>query len=152
ELQRNMYGQLPLSFETNHGQTDPRVKFLSHGPGYALFLTDTEAVLTLREPGETAKNPLDFGLPTFLPHPRTVIRMQLVDANPTPQLVGTEQLPGKVNYLRGSDPTQWHTNIPTYGTVRSQDVYPGIDLVYYGQQRQLEYDFIVAPGSAPSTI
>ena len=159
EIQRDRYGELPLSFEENRGQTDPQVKFLSRGSGYALFLTATEAVLTVQGRGETRKNNSDFGLPTFLhqtPISNTqspmVVRMQLLDANPTPHVAGTEQLSGKVNYMRGSDPALWHTDIPTYRTVRYQEVYPGIDLVYYGKQRRLEYDFIVAPGTDPSTI
>ena len=78
--------------------------------------------------------------------------MQVLGANPTPHVRGAEQLPGKVNYLHGSDPALWHTDIPTYSKVQYQDVYPGIDLVYYGQQRPLEYDFTVAPGIASSTI
>jgi uncharacterized repeat protein (TIGR01451 family) len=151
-IQRDMYSKLPLSFEENRGQIDPQVKFLSRGPGYALFLTATEAVLALREAGEKGENPLNFGPSTSLPQHPTVVRMQLLGANPTPPVAGTEKLAGKVNYLRGSDPALWHTDIPTYRTVRYQEVYPGIDLVYYGKQRRLEYDFIVAPGIDPSTI
>ena len=151
-LQGDMYGKLPLSFEANRGQTDPQVKFLSHGPGYALFLTANEAVLSLQKsaqremPNEERKNAhLSFG-------PQAVVRMQVLDANPMPLIIGAEALPGKVNYLHGNDPALWRTDIPTYSKIQYQDVYPGIDLVYYGQQRQLEYDFIVAPGSTPSTI
>ena len=151
-LQGDMYGKLPLSFEANRGQTDPQVKFLSHGPGYALFLTANEAVLSLQKsaqretPNEERKNAhLSFG-------PQAVVRMQVLDANPMPLIIGAEALPGKVNYLHGNDPALWRTDIPTYSKIQYQNVYPGIDLVYYGQQRQLEYDFIVAPGSTPSTI
>jgi hypothetical protein len=132
------YGQLSLSFEANQGQTDPQVRFLSRGPGYSLFLTPTEVILGLRKssPDATA-NPM---------------RMQLIGANATPQVAGVETLPGKVNYLRGKDPKQWRTNVTTYGKVKYSQVYPGVDLVYYGNQRQLEYDFIVAPGANPGTI
>ncbi|MBM4258814.1 MAG: hypothetical protein FJ147_23295 [Deltaproteobacteria bacterium] len=140
EPHRELYGNLPLSFEANHGQTDPQVSFLSHGPGYALFLTATEAVLTLN-----ANSPVSPASPT-------VVRMQVLGANLTPQVVGTEQLAGTVNYLRGNDPTLWRTNIPTYGKVHYHNVYSGIDLVYYGKQRQLEYDFIVTPGAVPAAI
>ena len=140
ELQRELYGKLPLSFEANHGQAEPQVQFLSHGPGYALFLTATEAVLTLQP---NSHSPLPSS---------TVVRMRMLDANPAPQVVGVEELSGKVNYLHGSDPTLWHTNIPTYSKVQYHNVYPGIDLVYYGQQRRLEYDFVVTPGAAPSAI
>jgi hypothetical protein len=63
-----------------------------------------------------------------------------------------EELPGKANYFIGKDPTHWRTNVPTYAKVHYRDVYPGIDLLYYGNQRQLEYDFVLAPGADPKTI
>ena len=73
-------------------------------------------------------------------------------ANPHPHVAGLEELPGKVNYLLGNDATKWHTNIPTYAKVQYQGVYPGVDLVYYSQQEQLEYDFVVAPEVDPQVI
>ncbi|MBZ5545684.1 MAG: SBBP repeat-containing protein, partial [Acidobacteriia bacterium] len=78
--------------------------------------------------------------------------MRLVGANATATLSGVEELPGKSNYFLGNDPKRWHTNIPNYRKVAARNVYPGIDLVYYGDQRQLEYDFVVAPGADPSGI
>jgi len=78
--------------------------------------------------------------------------MQLVDANAAPTVAGLEELTGKANYLLGNDPSQWRTDVPTYGQVRYQNVYPGVDLVYYGSQQQLEYDFVVTPGTDPSSI
>ena len=139
---------VPLSFEANQGQTDPQVKFLSRGPGYGLFLTPTEAVLALRKakptPSEAATDET--------PSESAVLRMRLVGANPTPKLSGETALQGKVNYFIGNDPTQWRTNVPTYARARYNNVYPGIDLVYYGNQRQLEYDFVVAPGRDPASI
>jgi hypothetical protein len=83
---------------------------------------------------------------------QAVVRMTLQGAKPNPQAVGLERLTGKVNYLRGNDPEKWRTNVPTYAKVKYDAVYPGIDLVYYGHERQLEYDFIVAPGADPDTI
>jgi hypothetical protein len=145
------YGKLPLSFEANHGQTDPEVQFLSRGSGYSLFLTGKGAVLALG----TAANP---GKPKSPARPQEIIHMTLLgQASQHPSLhpiqaAGEDPLPGKVNYFLGSDPTQWHTGLPTYAKVRYSSVYPGIDLVYYGNQRQLEYDFIVAPGAKPSDI
>ena len=79
-------------------------------------------------------------------------RLQLVGANPNATLAGEGELPGKSNYFLGNDPKQWRTNVPTYAKVRYENVYPGIDLIYYGNQRQLEYDFIVAPGANPESI
>ncbi len=114
------YGKLPLSFEANQGQTDGRVKYLTRGRGYTLFLTPSEAVLVLRSQSS-----------------RTALRMRLVGAIPHPTIVAVDQLPGKSNYFIGNDPKKWRTNIPTYAKVRYKDVYPGIDLIYYGNQRQL---------------
>src|SRR6266576_230582 len=78
--------------------------------------------------------------------------MKLVGAKLTPQVEGVDEFPGKANYIIGNDPKKWGTNVPTYAKVRYREVYPGVDLVYYGKQRQLEHDFIVAPGADPSSI
>ena len=142
------YGNLPLSFEPNQGQTNSQVEFLSRGRGYTLFLTQTEAVLSLRKPTAAKTNETeDSGDTTGV-----VLRMRLVGANPSPRVSGLKQLPGRSNYFLGNDPSKWRTNVPTYAKVQYEDVYPGVDLVYYGNQRQLEYDLIVAPGSDPEAI
>jgi hypothetical protein len=134
------YGKLPLSFEANQGQLDSQVKFLSRGRGYSLFLTPTGAVLSLR------KVEGNRGIDT------AVLRMHLVESNPEPKIAGREELPGKANYFVGNDPAKWRTNVPTYARVHYHEIYPGIDLVYYGTQRQLEYDFVVSPGADPKAI
>jgi hypothetical protein len=82
----------------------------------------------------------------------TLLRMKLVGANPAPKVLGREELPSKVNYFVGHDPQQWRRNVPTYAQVKYQKVYPGVDLVYYGTQQQLEYDFVLAPGADPKAI
>jgi len=152
------YGKLPLSFELNQGQTDGQVKSLSRGSGYSLFLTPAEVVLTLRqaaatEPGDTLQQlPVAEVLEQDPPIEYTVLRMQLARANSAPQVLGLEELPGRVNYFIGSNPAEWHTNIPTYAKVTYREVYPGVDLIYYGNQGQLEYDFVVAPGADPTVI
>jgi uncharacterized protein (TIGR03437 family) len=125
------YGKLPLSFEANQGPTDGSVLFLSRERGQTLFLTATEAVLRSG---------------------REVLRMKLAGANPSPRVTGMEELPGKGNYFIGNDPAQWRTNVPTYAKVRYENVYSGMDLVYYGNQRDLEYDFVVAPGADARAI
>jgi hypothetical protein len=147
QLQQS-YGQLPLSFEANQGQADSQVQFLSRGAGYTLFLTPSAAVLNLQQ----AAAPRTPGAPADAGAAGTVLTMQVVGGNPAATAVAQDELPGKVNYLTGSDPSQWHTNIATYGQVAYQGVYPGINLVYYGNQGQLEYDFDVAPGADPSAI
>ena len=130
------YGKLPLAFEPNLGQSKGQAKFLAHGDGYSLFLASREAVLALRESpkGKSAE------------HPRAdVLRMQLVGANDAAPFSAIDEMPGKSNYLIGKNPADWHTNVPTYRKVAEKGIYPGVDLVYYGTQRQLEYDFVVAP-------
>lgn len=149
------YGRVPLHFEANHGQTDDRVKFLTRGRGYTMFLTQTEAVLTLsHEESPEAKDPRSIGR-----HPeplrsesRSVLRMTFAGGNPIPRVVGQEKLPGKANYFIGKDPAAWRVNVPTYARVRYDNLFPGIDLVYYGNQRALEYDFVVQPGADPTHI
>jgi hypothetical protein len=129
------YGQLPLSFEANQGQMDDQVNFVSRGSGHTLFLTPSEAVIALQGLGKD-----------------TVVRMQLVGANAAAQAVGLDQQANTSNYLVGNDPSQWHTGIANYGRVEYRSVYAGIDVAYYGIQRQLEYDFIVAPGADTKSI
>jgi len=144
------FGKIPLSFEANGGQTDASVHFLSRGPGYALFLTDDEAVIRLGWIDTPKSSTLDVG--TREPAPESVLRMKLVGAGKPEQVAGTEPQPGSANYFIGNDPKQWHSGVKTYGRVNYHGVYPGVDLVYYGNQRELEYDFIVAPGADASQI
>jgi len=154
------YGRLPLSFEPNQGQTDARVRFVSRGRGYALFLTGDGAVLSLHGGGpqrrpRTAGPGLLAAGPWAEPgpaRPAVTLALRLVNANPGAQLEPLDELPGRSNYFLGNDPSQWRTNVPNYARVRYREVYPGIDLVYYGNGRQLEHDFLVAPGTDPSVI
>ena len=153
------YGKLPLSFEANVGQTSRQVKFLSRGQGYTLFLTRrAEAVLVLGKtaPKSTSAQPADtlsaFVKPELEASPPAVLRMKLMGAKPTPQVEGLDEFPGKANYLVGNDPKKWRTNVRTYAKVRYREVYPGVDLVYYGKQRQLEHDFVIVPGADPGSI
>jgi Bacterial Ig-like domain (group 3)/Beta-propeller repeat len=152
------YGKLPLSFEANHGQADARVKFLSRIGGYSLFLTGDEAVLTLSgKKASTNRAKIASGVPTSQsgmakPKAGGVLRMKIRNANPAARVTGIDELSGTSNYFIGNDPTKWRTDVPTYAKVKYEEIYSGIDLVYYGNQRQLEYDFIVAPGADPRRI
>ncbi|MDT5063454.1 MAG: hypothetical protein QOH63_3913 [Acidobacteriota bacterium] len=159
ERASEVYGKLPISFEANRGQTDPSVRFLARGSGYNLFLTPTEAVLNLRkelrgaksheaQAGRGSKSSL-FSHASSL---TSTLRMKLVGANEEAQITGEEQLPGRINYLTGRDAEKWQRDIASYAKVRYQRVYPGVDMIYYGNQRELEYDFVVAPGARPSVI
>src|SRR5438445_533450 len=148
------YGKLPLSFEANQGQTEPQVKFLSRGSGYTLFLTSTEAVLMLTKTDAHAKHRIPGEARLVEPEKGagTVLRMKLLGANPAPAVAGVGELPGKSNYFVGNDPKKWRTNVSTYAKVDYREVYPGVNLVYYGNQRQLEHDFVVSPGADPKVI
>lgn len=140
------YGQVPLSFEPNKGQTDPSVRFLSRGSGYSLFLTKDEVVLNLERQ--------NAGVTTTGQKPASVdsLHMKLLGASDASAITGLEPQSGVVNYLIGNDQKKWHTGIETFGKVNFAQVYPGVDLVFYGNQRQLEYDFVVAPGADASRI
>ena len=176
------YGKLPLSFAANQGQTDGRVKFLSRTGAYTLFLTEDEAVLAFsgkRAKDPAPKGASGFGGATVSlkryrdtnpnpdtnpnldtnPNPAThqsmtgaVLRMKLRNANYAARITGVDELAGTSNYFIGNDRAKWRTSVPTYAKVRYEGIYSGIDLVYYGNQRQLEYDFIVAPGADPRRI
>src|SRR5438034_563399 len=141
------YGRLPLQFEANQGQAHQEVRFLSRGPGYSLYLTAGELVLVLSKPNTEARRDAQRAQVKSV-----ALRMSIVGTAPAPLVSGLEELPGKANYFIGKDPAKWRTNVPTYAKVRYEQVYPGIDLVYYGNQRQLEYDFVVAPGADPGVI
>jgi uncharacterized repeat protein (TIGR01451 family) len=141
---RALLSQLPLLFEPNLGQvnssqSDSAVKFLARGSGYSLFLDSEGATLALRSPahaGSAART--------------ESVRMKLAGASAGARIAGTDLLPGKSNYFIGNDRSKWRSNIPQFARVSYEDVYPGINLVFYGKQGQLEYDFQVAPGADPS--
>jgi Beta-propeller repeat len=132
---------LPLSFERNVGQADPRVRFLAHGLAGAVYLTRSEAVIVPTRSGSAEP---DAGA--------NAMRMTLVGANPHPRVSGADVLPGTVNYLVGARRADWHTSVSTYGQVVYHSVYPGIDLRYHGAEGRLEYDFDLGAGADPARI
>ena len=147
------YGKIPLGFEANQGQTDASVEFLAHGEGYTVYLRQGEALLAL-SPAASGEN---GRAPGRNPEPgRTrqagYLQIDLVGANRRARGGAEEEQITKTNYLVGNDPARWHTEIPNYARVRYQSIYRGIDLVYYGRQRELEHDFIVAPHADPAQI
>jgi hypothetical protein len=152
------YGQLPLGFEPNVGQTDPQVQFLAHGKGYELFLTEREAVLALQD--STPTRPLPGRRADFLRAWRkrrglatsSVLRIRPLEGNQHARIIGTNELSGKSNYFIGNDPKNWRTDVPTYARVKYEEVYPGVDLTFYGDHRRLEWDVIVAPGADPGQV
>jgi hypothetical protein len=128
------YGLLPLSFEANEGQTDPQVRFLARGSGYTLFLTTSAEAVLVSGQG------------------RPQVVLELAGANPRPEVRALEERAANSYYFIGNDPMRWRTRIAHYGRVRYAAVYPGIDLTYYGNGSQLEYDWVVAPGADPHRI
>ncbi len=145
------YGQMPLRFEQNIGQADPQARYLSGGSGYTMYFLPTELALALDlETNQIAKGHQPF--PKHGGHKFGLVHIQMEGAN-TGTLISSEQtLPEKFNYLIGNDPTQWRTNVSVFGRVRYQDIYPGIDLTFYGNQSHLEYDFEIAPHANPKAI
>jgi len=122
----------PLAFEANRGQTDPRVRFLSRGRGYTMFLTTDGAVLSLNG---------------------TAVEMTVVGGNARSAITALDRLPGTSSYFMGKDPASWHVGVPSYATVRYAEIYPGVDLVFHGSsQRQLEYDFVVGASVDPRIV
>ena len=160
---RESYGGIEMAFEENKGQTDPSVGFLARGSGYMLFLKPDEAVFSLSKPEPDEKSAEETPLRPGR-HPATrdagdpklasarskgasVLRMKILGANKAAGASQTNEFAGKVNYLMGNDSSKWRTNVSTYGRIRYSGVYKGIDVEYYGNQRQLEYDFRVGPGA-----
>ena len=145
------YGRLPLSFEPNLGQTSAKVQWLARGPEYTLYLAGDDAVLQMNRITAAKRDAAD-------PKDRqpsvssSVVRMNLLGASSGQKADGEEPQGGKANYFTGNDPAKWQRDVPMYGKVRMNGVYPGVDLVYYGHQGALEYDFVVAPGADASAI
>ena len=145
------YGRLPLTFEANRGQSAPQVKFISRGPGYRAYLTSNGINLSLR----TSKT----GVPAAVSSSSGTHRSKNSSFGVPPLGRGCQpdsrrRKPpaGRVNYFVGSDSSKWQRNVPTYGQIRYKNVYRGIDLIYYGNGRQLEYDFVIAPKADPQQI
>jgi hypothetical protein len=167
------FAALPLAFEANEGQTDPQVKYMARGNGYTLFLTSGDAVLSFTSASSSVQSrPKEMMQRRLLGYSRETnrlirrnqprarhtpssmasVRMHVVGGQSDAQIVGSGQLSAKANYIIGNDPSKWHRGVPRYARVSYHDVYPGIDLTYHGQQNQLEFDFVVAPGSTPAPI
>lgn len=163
---RASFAKLPLSFEENRGQTDGRVKYLSRAANYNVFLTADEAALTLRKAnagigcaglaGRIDRNcatPGTSGSDPSKDRPEdAVLWLKMLGANAAAQITGSDPLPGKINYYIGNDPSKWRIGVSQFGRVSYRGIYPGVDLTYYGNQRQLESDYLVAPGANPRAI
>jgi hypothetical protein len=155
EQLRLQLARLPLRFEPASGQIEASADFLARGSGYTLFLTSSEAVFSMRPRSARAASrsraSIAGGQVAASGTPPVVLRMQLLGARDS-RAEALEQLPGRSNYFLGNDPSKWRRDVAQYAKVRFTGVYPGIDLLYYGHQTQLEYDFVVAPGADPRRI
>jgi hypothetical protein len=156
-LARN-FGQLPLSFERNLGQTDRQVRFLTRSLDSTLFLTPSEAVFLLTDGRKRegaagiSRFPRKSSFRPERKQARAAVRMQLVGADPGASAIQEQPLSGRINYFLGKDPSRWQAGVPTFGRAGFKEVYRGVDLVYYGNQSHLEYDFVVAPYADPGQI
>jgi len=138
----------PLSFEVNQGQADKSARFLSRGPGYQLLLTPNEAVVSVAKPRQS--DPSHHQVEQF--ESPEILHVKLQGANPKDLIAGEDKLAAKSNYYLGNDSSKWQVGVPNYSRVRYSGIYPGIDLVYYGNEKALEHDFVVAPGADPNRI
>jgi hypothetical protein len=168
QLLKQAHDDLPLSFEANEGQADASVRYISHGSDSTVFLTETEAVISLKQ--RTEDDPLSqrldtetrrklagrkFGRVLMNLHARRrnrIVHIGVDGASTRARLEPLGELPGKTDYFIGNDPRKWHSGIPNYARVRYAGIYPGVDLIYYGNRRQLEFDFVVSPGADPNKI
>jgi Beta-propeller repeat len=166
---RAKYGSIPLSFEPNVGQADPSVGFISHGANYSLLLAGNQATIDLGQQA-IAQGPVlskmdpqtlrkfeaskYFRVSSRFHKVKKALRLQigLVGTNTRAKAEPLDELPGKSNYFVGNDRSKWCTGVPNYRSVRYSAIYPGIDLIYYGNQQQVEFDFVVSPGANPSAI
>ncbi len=140
------YGKLPLSFMRNDGQMDERVEFYERGNGHSTFFTNEGVYLELfNSRGDTNKSKIV--------HSKSeIIKLVPIGGNKDVKVSAQDMLSGKINYLKGNDPEKWRKNIPTYKSVVYEDVYDGIDMKFYGNNLQMEYDVIVKPGTDPSRV
>jgi len=157
---RASLGTLPLAFEANQGQTDPQVKYVARGRCYKVFLTANDTVFAMNSSSQAATRAVgkqrllrDKTAPKAATKGRSAaIHMRLVGGNAQAQIAAGSQLPGVTNYYIGGDRSKWQTGVKQYAAVAYQDVYPGVNMAFHGEQRQLEFDFIVAAGANPTPI
>ncbi len=150
---------LSIVFEPNWGQAEKDVNFVHNGKNYSLSLKSTESVFLFNIPtridtsngNKHSKSPKNHQR-EFIQSKKTELSLKLLNSNPTSKISAKNPLKGRSNYLFGNNPDKWLKDIPHYGKIKCEDVYSGIDLEYYGKGSQLEYDFIVTPGSDPDQI
>jgi len=120
---------LPILFEANQGQADRHFSYLAHQPGFSLALSADRMVFGVKDAGSK----------------ESFITMQFPGRNRRVELTSLELQASRINYLIGNRPTNWHTGIPTFQKIQYTSLYPGVDLVFYGNGKDLEHDFVLRP-------
>ncbi len=149
-LNDNSYNNLPIYFVKNQGQTNPEVKYFSRSVNPDIFLISNGMIISLHSNRKMKRSEEKSKLKEQ--RESYAIKMDLENSNRLPEIEGIDRLPGKVSYFKGSDPQKWQQNIPIYSKVKYTGIYPGIDMVFYGKQKELEYDFILSPGASCENI
>lgn len=145
-----VFNRLPLLFEANAGQAESEAKFVARGDGFGLMFKPDSVAMVVKERAKSA--PSEAGAQAEASSQVAVVHMKMAGANPGPRLTPRGKQPTRLNYMIGSDASNWHADIPTYSELIYEQVYAGIDVRYYGNRRQLEYDFIVSPGADPDRV
>jgi len=151
------YGNLPLYFIKNDGQIDNKVKFYEKAAGHSMFFTEDGIYITMTKYAGEEKS-AKMALKRFRDELKAknakseVIKLRPLNARKGVEIVAEEEQSGRVNYFIGNDPKKWKTDIPTYRKVRYKGLYEGVDIVFYGNNNQLEYDIIARPGADISKI
>lgn len=135
---------MPVFFDRNEGQTDPRVLYTAHDLGYSLFLTHAGATIVFDSPAKSGSNPATPTARHF--------SLAFLGANTHAEVLGEDKLPGKSNYFSGSDPRLWHTHVSQFAKVRYRNLYPGVDIVFYSRHGRFEYDLEASPGANLAAI
>ncbi len=140
--------RLPLLFEANGGAYHESVGFVAHGPGYTLMLTPGGTSLLLESSVTEERGSLPLTRPVHV----AALRTTFVGGRSDAAMTGVEPAPTLIHHIRGNDPEAWSVDNPTFTRVRYDQVWPGVDAVFYDADGQLEYDFVVAPGADPSVV
>ena len=127
--------RIPVGFESNIGQANQATRYLARGSGFWLLLGSSDVSLAVQSKKEAF-----------------TLKVEWIGGNRKPVTQSMDLLPGTSNYFLGGEPKDWYTNIPNYGRIEYQDVYPGVDFIFYGNQRQLEYDMVLKPGARLDSV
>jgi len=151
------YATLPLAFEQNCGQANSTVKFLARGSGFGVFFTKSEVVMSLERSAASPHQQFPSAAlggrdASGRKIRKDALRLRWVGANAAPRIEGLGREAGSSNYLVGNNPAKWVKNVPLFSRVEYHGIYPGVNLFYYGNHRELEFDVDVSPGANPRAV